>query len=171
MGLLRQTRDGGPGPAGGDDDAAGRKADTAATTAGLPAAQRARIDAELAARGIGDALERRMFLAALDYQVASFANRMPHLADSGTALAEEACTAAAAGLDGTTGDEAQRVCRAFVTELARAYDACFETPPTADSNGPFGRILRTLRESTGLTLHCDRRLIDQAIGTVTPGTP
>jgi hypothetical protein len=28
-----------------------------------------------------------------------------------------------------------------------------------------------LREATGLMLHCDRRLIDQAIGMAAPGSP
>jgi len=171
MGFLRHRRDDaahaqGRRPNRHDDG----KAELAATPAGLAPAQRASIEASLSERGIGDALERHMFLAALDYQISSFAGRLAETAGGGAEVADQVCTTAN-GPEGCTGDEAQRLCRAFVAELARAYDACFETPPTADSDGPFSGVLGMLREATGLMLHCDRRLIDQAIGMAAPGSP
>jgi len=143
-------------------------ADDGAVGSGLDPAHRKRIDTELSARGIGDDLERRMFLAALDYQIAAFATQQA-LAGVGARLTGQVCRAAAVGLNDTADDEAQRVCRAFVAEVARSYDACFETPPSAELGSPFHSILRTLRDSTGLVLRCDGQLIDQAIGTAGPG--
>jgi hypothetical protein len=165
MGFLRHTRDGGRRAPAGDD--AGPDPEPTTTGSRLAHSQRARIDSELTERGIGDTLERQMFLAALDYQIASFSHRLSETTDSSGGLAEAVCIAAAQGFDGGTADDAQVICRAFVAELARAYDACFETAPTADSDGPFSGVLRALREATGLMLHCDRHLIAQAIGTVT----
>lgn len=143
-------------------------AEDGAVGSALDPAHRERIDSELSARGIGDDLERRMFLAALDYQIAAFATELP-LAGVGEQLTKQVCHAAAVGLNETAGDQAQRICRTFVAEVARSYDACFETPPSAELGSPFHSILRTLRESTGLVLRCDGQLIDQAIGTAGPG--
>lgn len=158
---------------------------------GLTRPQRQVLETELIRRGIGDALERRVFLAALDYQVAALLERLQEVAP---ALVTAACVAAMQGrrasarptgdprsdlggdLGGDLGhdlggdraghpgsDATEALCQSFVGELALAFDACFETAPTADAGGPFCGILDGLRRVTGLHLPQDQARIDQAI--------
>ncbi|TVQ92430.1 MAG: hypothetical protein EA400_03685 [Chromatiaceae bacterium] len=146
------------------------------TGVGLTRPQRQLLEAELIRRGIGDALERRVFLAALDYQIAALLERLRQVAPTAVpALVAAACAAAVHDLPGPAnghrggpngghhGGAAEALCQAFVGELALAYDACFETAPTADAGGPFCGILDGLRRVTGLRLPNDHARIDQAI--------
>lgn len=168
MGFLRRTRDQ-QLPSYATSTPADLRVETA--RGGLSDEQREAIEAELARHDVGDAIERRLFLAALDYQLGAFAGRVRCVVPDGQrALAERACAAAARSLDGRIAGEAERICRGFVTELARAFDACFETPPTAEEDGPFLGILRRLRTRNGGPLICDEGLVARAIDSgATPG--
>jgi hypothetical protein len=143
---------------------------TAPDDDGLSGAQRDAIAALLKELGVGDAIERRLFLAALDYQVSAFSRRVGALDNrANAALLKQACLEAAVQLHDTAPDighaDVQRLCVSFVSEIARSYDACFETPPTADRQGPFKRVLANLCDATGLPpLHCSADVIQRAIG-------
>jgi hypothetical protein len=132
----------------------------------LTPAQRNHVEAALKRVGIGDVIERSMFLAALDYQLTAFTERL-RSADprQGTELLQQACGDAAESLEGAEQERLRALCEAFVAELARAYDACFGTPPTPELHGPFGRVLLSLCDSIGLALPCDGDLLDRAVGT------
>jgi hypothetical protein len=131
----------------------------------LTGAQRRRVEAALKRAGVGDVIERSMFVAALDYQLAAFSDRLRRVQPArDTARLQRACNRAAETLEGPSQEQLRAVCEAFVAELARAYDACFDIKPTPDEHGPFGHVLASLRESIGLALPCDGDLLDRAIG-------
>ena len=163
MRLFRGTQDIGPHP---------QPAGPATTTAGeresgnqLSTIQRQGIDTLLRELGVGDAIERRLFLAALDFQLASLLERLRSASPGASEhLLQQVCSEAAAHLDDRVRLHAQRVCEHFVGELARAYDACFESQPSADSPGPFSKVLDNLCSSLGVKLPYDDALIHRALG-------
>jgi hypothetical protein len=143
---------------------------TSADDERLSDAQREAIAGLLKELGIGDAIARQLFLAALDYQVSTFSRRMGTLdGHADVALLERACVEAAGQLHDTAPDDTanacvQQLCVSFVREIARSYDACFETPPTADRQGPFSRVLANLSDAAGLpALPCSAELIRRSV--------
>jgi hypothetical protein len=162
MGLFRGTL---------DDAGQSQPAGPAAATANggergqhLSTIQRQGIDTLLRELGVGDAIERQLFLAALDFQLASLLERLRSASSDVCAdLLQQVCSETAAHLDDPARLRVQRVCEHFVVELARAYDACFETHPTAGSPGPFGSVLDNLCSSLGVKLPCDNALIRRAL--------
>lgn len=130
----------------------------------LTGTQRRRVEAALKQAGVGDVIERSMFIAALDYQLAAFSDRLCRVqASPDTALLQHACNRAADTLEGASQEHLRAVCEAFIAELACAYDACFDMKPTPDLQGPFGHVLASLCESIGLALPCDGDLLHRAI--------
>lgn len=145
---------------------------TSADDERLSDAQREAVAGLLKELGIGDAIARQLFLAALDYQVSAFSRRMETLdGRANVALLERACVEAAVQLRDTAPEDTanacvQQLCVSFVSEIARSYDACFETPPTADRQGPFSRVLANLSDAAGLpALPCSAELIRRAVNT------
>jgi hypothetical protein len=122
------------------------------------------MDEALKQLGVGDALDRSLFLASLDYQLASFANRLQSVREAEeSALGQDAGSAAAQTVDEPSKEQFRQICEAFVADLACAYDACFEKPPTPDEQGPFGRLLADLCDCVGLKLYWDGDLLHRAI--------
>lgn len=58
----------------------------------------------------------------------------------------------------------------LVSQLARAFDACFELAPTAAPDGVFATTLRVLAEETGLAIPDAPELLAQALTVVTRGS-
>lgn len=141
----------------------------------LSSVQREDVDGLLKQFGVGDAIARKLFLAALDYQVSAFSRRVDTLdSRANAAMLERACVEAANQLRDSAPDDSdsddsgdalvQQLCVSFVSEIARTYDACFETPPTADRQGPFNQVLANLRDASRLPpLACNSELIQRAI--------